>query len=378
METGDLKWNNYLYKLRNGQIISLMKGFVLKIDPSKIYPASSKDKVLISKIQLFNEEILLHSNNSSITLETSENGFSIFFSVLDPPDDPKYRNFYQLTGYNKDWILSRGNSANFSNLDGGDYVFKVKGIGSNGVETPVSTLNIHIDTVFYKSNWFVTFITLLILGLIYFFYKYRTLQARRFHQLQLQTNQLEKDKSEIQYQNLINHLNPHFLFNSLSSLGSLIESEDKDVANKFLDNLSKIYRYILKSRESETVSLMSELKFTESYIKLQKTRFSLGFEVIISIGDEYNYGKIVPVTIQNLIENAIKHNIIDEEIPLIITIYTEDDYLVVSNNFHPKKFVETSNQQGLESMKSLYKYLTNRELLIKKTEEMFSVYIPLI
>jgi ligand-binding sensor domain-containing protein len=378
METGDLKWNNSLFTLRNGQIISLMRGFILKMDPTKINSTSTKDKMLISRIQLINSEILLHNNASSVSLETFENGFSIYFSVLNSPDEPRYRNFYQLMGYNEDWVSTRENSANFSNLEGGDYEFKVKGIASNGVETHVSTLNIHIDTIFYKSKWFLALIACTILGLIYAFYRYRTIQIARFHELQLQTNLLEKDKSVIQYQNLINHLNPHFLFNSLSSLSSLIESEDKDVANKFLDNLSKIYRYILKSRESETVSLLNELKFTENYIKLQKTRFVVGFQVVINIKDEYNYSKIVPVTLQNLIENAIKHNIIDEESPLIITIYIEDDYLIVSNNFQPKKFVETSNQQGLESMKSLYKYLTNKELLIKKTEEIFSVYIPLI
>jgi ligand-binding sensor domain-containing protein len=378
LETGDLKWNNYLFTLRNGQIISLMKGFVVKIDPTKINPASTKDKVLISKIQLINSEILLHNNAASVSLETFENGFSIFFSVLNPPDESKYRHHYQLVGFNEDWVSTMDNSATFSNLDGGDYEFKVKGVGSDGIETPVSTLQIHIDTIFYKSNWFLALIVFSILGLIYAFYRYRIFQTSRFHELQMQTNRLEKDKSEIQYQNLINHLNPHFLFNSLSSLSSLIESEDKDVANNFLENLSKIYRYILKSRESETVPLMNELKFTENYIKLQKTRFVVGFQVVINIKDEFNYSKIVPVTIQNLIENAIKHNIIDEESPLIITIYIEDDYLIVSNNLQPKKFVETSNQQGLESMKSLYKYLSNKELLIKKTKEIFSVYIPLI
>lgn len=378
IETGDLKWKNSLFTLRNGQIISLMRGFILKIDSIKIKSSFTKDQILISRIQLVNSEILLHDNASPVNLGTFENGFSIFFSVLNPPDEPRYKNLYQLVGYNKDWVSTRENSANFSNLDGGDYVFRVKGIASNGVETPVSTLNIHIDTIFYKSKWFLTLLACSLLGLIYAFYRYRTKQTARFHQLQLQTNRLEKDKSEIQYQNLINHLNPHFLFNSLSSLSSLIESENKEVANKFLDNLSKIYRYILKSRESETVPLMNELKFTENYIKLQKTRFVVGFQVVINIKDEYNYSKIVPVTIQNLIENAIKHNIIDEESPLIINIYIKDNYLIVSNNLQPKKFVETSNQQGLESMKSLYKYLTDKELLVKKTEEIFSVYIPLI
>jgi ligand-binding sensor domain-containing protein len=377
IEKGALSWSNQLYSLLNGQIISLIRGLVIKIDPSKLIPVSTRDKVLIGSLQLTGKVILIHKNASSLVLNASENSFAIFSSVLKPPKESGYKFYYQMKGFNEDWVLGMENYASFSNLAGGDYIFNIKGI-KYGVETPISTLNIHIDTVFYKSKWFFALIALSIFGLIYSFYRYRIIQAERFLLLQLQTKQLEKDKSEIQYQNLINHLNPHFLFNSLSSLSSLIESEEKDVANIFLDNLSKIYRYILKNRESETVSLMSELKFTENYIKLQQTRFAVGFQVVITVNDENNYSKIVPVTIQNLIENAIKHNIIDEEIPLVINIYIEDDYLVVSNNFNPKKFVETSNQQGLESMKSLYKYLTNKALLIKKTEEIFSVYIPLI
>ena len=371
-------WKNTLYSLKNGEIISLIKNNIVKIDPSKLNVSSNNGKVLISNVVLADSNILLHNTDNEILLKSIHNDFTIQFSVLNRPGYNALKYSYQLIGFNKNWITAIGNSANFSNLDGGDYKFKVKGIDRNGVETPVSILEIHIDTVLYKSKWLFALIALTILGLIFIIYRYRINQTNRFHHLELQTHQLKKDKSEIQYQNLINHLNPHFLFNSLSSLSSLIESEDKAVANKFLDNLSKIYRYILKSRESETVPLMNELKFTKNYINLQKNRFPGGFEVIIDIIDEFNYRKIVPVTIQNLIENAIKHNIIDEESPLIINIFIEEDYLVVSNNLQLKKFVETSNQQGLESMKSLYKYLTNKPLNIKETEKIFSVYIPLI
>jgi LytS/YehU family sensor histidine kinase len=179
------------------------------------------------------------------------------------------------------------------------------------------------------------------------------------------------------YENLKQHLNPHFLFNSLTSLSSLIKFDQK-VAGEFLNSLSKIYRYILKSRDNETVSLSEEIKFVQTFIRLQQTRFNKGLQVNIEVDVAHNQSKIAPVTLQNLIENAIKHNIIDDESPLIIDIFTEDNYLVVKNNLQKKKFVETSNHQGLANLQSLYRYLSSQPVLIIEDEQYFSVKIPLI
>jgi LytS/YehU family sensor histidine kinase len=179
------------------------------------------------------------------------------------------------------------------------------------------------------------------------------------------------------YENLKQHLNPHFLFNSLTSLSSLITSDPK-LAGDFLDKMSKVYRYILKNRENETVPLSEELKFVELYNQLQKTRFENGLFVNVNIDEEYHHRKIAPVTMQNLVENAIKHNIADVDSPLVIELFTESDYLVVRNNLQRKKFVDTSNKQGLSSMLSLYRYLSSRPMEIIEDEKYFTVKIPLI
>jgi ligand-binding sensor domain-containing protein len=374
---GNLLWTNHLFLLKNGQIISLMKENIIKLDPTKLIPPSIKDKVLISKVDLANDEIVVHNDASTVYLTASKNGFGILFSTLNPPDEHKYQYLYQLSGYQSDWILTTKNVANFSNLDGGDYVFKVKGIDENGRETAISYLNIHIDTLFYKSKWFLYFCVLAVCILIYAFMKFRANQRSKIIHLQMQSTRLEKDKTEIQYQNLINHLNPHFLFNSLTSLNSLIMTAPKD-ASKFLQKLSLIYRYILQNKDKEVISLEQELAFVKHYIDLQKSRFEAGLQINIDIEKAYLTSGIVPVTLQNLFENAIKHNSVEEDNPLIISVFVKESYLIVKNNLQRKKFVETSNKQGLDSLKSLYKYLTTKPLESSETEHEFSVKIPLL
>ena len=179
------------------------------------------------------------------------------------------------------------------------------------------------------------------------------------------------------YESLKQQLNPHFLFNSLTSLSGLIETDQK-MAGNFLAQMSKIYRYILKNRDSELVTLSEEINFVQSYIDLQKTRFKNGLQVKITGSSEYDQKKIAPVTLQNLIENAIKHNIIDQDTPLIIEIFTDNGYLLVRNNLQKKHMVETSNQQGLLNLRTLYQYLTDKPVIIKEDNSHFLIGVPLI
>lgn len=142
--------------------------------------------------------------------------------------------------------------------------------------------------------------------------------------------------------------------------------------------MSKIYRYILKNRDSELVSLKEELAFVQVYINLQKTRFKDGLQVKMNVNEDELHKKIAPVTLQNLVENAMKHNIIDVDTPLVIEITSDDGYLLVKNNLQKKNMVETSNKQGLASLQSLYQYLSRRPVLIEETGEEFIIRIPLI
>ena len=189
--------------------------------------------------------------------------------------------------------------------------------------------------------------------------------------------QLEKEKVQVQLDTLKNQISPHFLFNSLSSLDSLID-DNPVLARQFLQQLSKVFRYVLQHKEKAMVPLETELAFIKNYISLLHTRFDGTFMVQCTVDDDMLDWQIVPVTIQILIENAIKHNTISEARPLTVTISTNDGYLDVSNPVQRKRQVETANGQGLENLKLLYSYLDSRPIEIAEEEGVFRVRVPLL
>ena len=321
----------------------------------------------------------LSEDNSVLSLKAYQNSFSFHLVGLNYNNPDKTWFAYKLDGFENEWHYTTDPKASYTNVQGGRYTFLYKALGNNSQWNSVNekSISVHLQTFFYKTWWFRLFVLFVFLGLIYWLFRYRTIQQKKVFELVEKTQSLEKEKAMAMYENLKQQLNPHFLFNSLTSLNSLIEIEPQK-ASEFLESLSKTYRYILKSRDSELVPLGDEVKFAETYVQLQKTRFEQGLEVIINIPtDDYSY-KIAPVTIQNLLENAIKHNIIDEATPLTIKIYTFDDTLIVENNLQKKNFVESSNKQGLAQMQNLYQHLSIKPLQIEETEKTFTVIIPLI
>ncbi len=192
---------------------------------------------------------------------------------------------------------------------------------------------------------------------------------------------LQKERSQVQFDNLKNQLNPHFLFNALTSLNSLI-FENQQLACDFVQQLSKVYRYVLQNKDKELVTLQTELLFIKQYTKLMQTRFYGALEIEFTIDESALDTRIVPVTLQILIENATKHNILNEQNPLRISIYTESEgdgqCLFVQNNLQRKYIVETSNGTGLNNLKTLYQYLSPRSVEIVETPNSFALKLPLL
>ena len=177
-------------------------------------------------------------------------------------------------------------------------------------------------------------------------------------ELQVQTAKLEKEKTMMQYHHLKNQVNPHFLFNTLTSLDGLIKS-NAPLASDFVQHLSKVYRYVLEHKENEIVSIQEELNFMEHYISLLTIRYKSALEIPIEISKEGKEKGIVMVTLQMLIDNAIKHNMLQSSSPLVIQIYDDDGYLHVRNNKQLKRQIEHSNKQGLLQLQQLYGYLSD-------------------
>lgn len=188
---------------------------------------------------------------------------------------------------------------------------------------------------------------------------------------------LEKEKTQVQFDNLKNQMNPHFLFNALSSLNSLIKS-NPELASEFLQHMSKVYRYVLQHKEKNVVSLREEIAFIRDYLFLLDTRYGAAFHFNINIPEEKMEAGIVPVTLQILIENAIKHNTLSEKRPLSLSLFIENDFLVMSNPVQRKNTVQGSNGLGLENLKNLYRYLSTQEVLWHEEMAMFRIQIPLV
>jgi LytS/YehU family sensor histidine kinase len=204
------------------------------------------------------------------------------------------------------------------------------------------------------------------------YYFARLLQAEK------ETEQLKKENLQTQLDSLKQQVNPHFLFNSLNTLSYLI-SEDAEKAEEFLDEMCKVYRYLLRTNENELTSLGTELQFIRSYFHLLKTRYGDCLHLHLAIAPGHEQSLLPPLTLQLLVENAVKHNIIHKEQPLTVHISTEPSgQLTVKNNLQKKVQVVASNQVGLTNIASKFSLLKQPDIRVEQTETEFLVTVPLI
>jgi hypothetical protein len=193
----------------------------------------------------------------------------------------------------------------------------------------------------------------------------------------LESERLKKTEARLQFESLKNQVNPHFLFNSLNSLASLIPV-DPEKAEQFVQEFAGIYRYVLEVKDKNFVSLREEMAFVTSFIYLQQIRFGeqLRFEhQLDEVLDRYH---IPPLILQNLVENAIKHNVILKDRPLVISLELREDFLLVSNNLQERSSPEVSTQTGIQNMMQRLKLVVNREAKFYRKDEYFIAEIPLI
>jgi len=210
------------------------------------------------------------------------------------------------------------------------------------------------------------------------------MQARSFMVKWKQASKFEITQQKIiagtanaKFESLKNQIDPHFLFNSLNVLSSLIE-ENPDNAQRFTTSLSKIYRYVLEQKDKELVSVDDELSFAKTYMNLLKMRFenSLFYELPTTpINPD---AKVVPLSLQLLLENTVKHNVVSEQKPLHIRIFIDGDYLAIQNDFQKKEVLQDRQGVGLTNIVNRYAIITNRKVLVEQNEETFTVKIPIL
>lgn len=217
-----------------------------------------------------------------------------------------------------------------------------------------------------------TIITLVISIFFHAFYFYKMVQDKK-----VKEQKIIAGTASAKFESLKNQIDPHFLFNSLNVLTSLIE-ESPENAQKFTTSLSKIYRYVLEQKDKELVSVEEELKFAKTYMNLLRMRFenSVFYEVPEKLINAH--GKVVPLSLQLLLENTVKHNIVSENKPLNIRIYEEDGYLVVENNYQKKEVMQGLKGLGLQNIVDRYSLITSRKVLIEQSTRTFLVKIPIL
>ncbi|SEA45441.1 2TM domain-containing protein [Flavobacterium gillisiae] len=215
----------------------------------------------------------------------------------------------------------------------------------------------------------VTFVVLVGIHSLYFY--------KAYNENRVKEQKIIAGTASAKFESLKNQIDPHFLFNSLNVLSSLIE-ENPDNAQRFTTSLSKIYRYVLEQKDKELVSVEEELAFAKTYMNLLKMRFedSLNYELNIINADPE--AKVVPLSLQLLLENAVKHNVVSAGKPLQIRIYIENGCLVVQNDYQKKEVLQGRQGVGLQNIISRYAIITNRKVMVEQNEKTFTVKIPIL
>ena len=223
------------------------------------------------------------------------------------------------------------------------------------------------------SNYVFAFVmTFIVLLSFYAFYIYKA-----YSDSKVKEQKIIAGTASAQFESLKNQIDPHFLFNSLNVLSSLIE-ENPDNAQRFTTSLSKIYRYVLEQKDKELVPVSEELAFAKTYMNLLKMRFENSITFDLPEDFDNPEAKVVPLSLQLLLENTIKHNVVSEQKPLNIKIYIENNYLIVENNLQKKEVLQDRRGVGLQNIVNRYGLISERKMLIEESPAFFKVKIPIL
>lgn len=276
----------------------------------------------------------------------------------------------KLEGFDLDWVDTRNRTIVFPSLPPGKYRFMVRSSANEDWENArVESWDFEIEKPYWNRWWFISAMVLLIMLTISALIRVRLNFIKR-------RESLSRQKVQSQFDTLRNQVNPHFLFNSFNTLISIIE-QDSDEAVNYVEKLSDYFRIVLEQRDKDVITLRDELELVKSYLFLQKKRFGENLIYHLNISEGNMSSLVPPLTIQILIENSIKHNVISKLKPLHVTIEEINGKLRIKNNLQPKLVKETSTGIGLENVKNRYRILFGKEVQIKESGDFFTVELPI-
>lgn len=323
--------------------------------------------VHISDILVFSKSI----PDGKRFFEHGDNSFTFKFDGVNftNPDRLYFR--YRLAGYNDDWVDTRDHAAVFPQLPPGKYSFVVQSSLSADFSVPSqSTFEFVIAKPFWRRNWFLILAGIIATAVILLVIRNRENKLRT-------RSKLERERHQYEYEYLKSQVNPHFLFNSLNTLVSLID-DNKNAATDYTIHLSDFYRNLLTYNNVDSITLAEELGLLEKYVHIQKTRFGAAFDVELQIEPVYlSAGKVVPMALQLLVENAIKHNVVSLTNPLHIVITASDGVLTVKNNIKAKVEKEKGAGLGLRNLRERYHLHAGKSVTTYIEDGYFIVKLPL-
>ncbi len=325
--------------------------------------------VMIRNTSVFLKPVDLSKKNK---FASDENNISIDYSAIWYSDPQRLNYIFILEGYSTKWEKTKDNMITFPKLQAGKYFFRIKAsINDNFTRSKETTLTFQILPPFWQRWWFRILASALITLIIVIIVKRRENRLRNY-------DRLEKEKIKFQFETLKSQVNPHFLFNSFNTLISVIEDHPEH-AVEYVEKLSEFFRNIVVYRDKNLVSLSEELSLLDNYIFIQRKRYGENLKLDISLDEKTKHEYAVPpLTLQMLAENAIKHNAVSKESPLVISISNKNDALIITNNLNKKIANEKSAGFGLENIQARYALLTSQAVEIIKDENTFRVMIPLI
>lgn len=351
----------------NGNLYTLGMNGIIKYNPVS---GNTAPQTIIDSVMLFQRKL---TSADGTVFNYDENSFSFAFTGLyyAAPGEVLYQ--YRLDGLDSSWTTTSDRFKTFSLLRPGKYTFRVRSSLNQTFNLSDEVVyTFEIRQAFFKTAWFITLCALLFAGALYWIVRLREQRVKRLEILK-QAQQVSK------FEVLKNQVNPHFLFNSFNTLISTIE-ENPRIAVEYAEHLSDFFRNIVAYRDKDIISLQEELDMIENYYFLQQMRYGDSLRLKIDIADELkSQVYVAPMTLQLLLENAIKHNAVQSQQPLQIIIRaTNESYICVENNMILRSSKESSSGMGLQNIIQRYQILSNRPVLFEQDGGVFKVCIPFI
>ena len=341
------------------------KGIVIY---SPVENTTHHPRTIIENVQLFLSDV---EKDKPGNYNSDQNTFQFYFTSIyyTNPDEIRYQ--YKLEGLDTAWISTRDRNVSFLRLQPGKYTFHIRSsLSENFENADEATYEFYIQKPLWKRYWFIALVILLTAGLLYWYIKNRERNLKKMQKLQ-------EEKIQFQFQVLRNQINPHFLFNSFNTLISTIEENPK-MAVGYVEHLSEFFRNIVNYRDKEVITLGEEITLMHTYFYLQQKRYGDNLKLNINITEEAKkHIFIPPLTLQLLLENAIKHNAVSKETPLLVELYIENEkWLILRNNINPKLSKETGSGMGLQNIINRYNLLNGEPVLIKNDGVSYTVSLP--